>query len=294
MFQPESDWRGQDREGVDLFSIEKSFSRDDVCADIRRFDWVSPSSGMFSPARHYLNFSLIPQTRPSRVRAEGWSEDHYSGELLYLPPNRSYHGKPALGERRLLCVAMSEQYLGNILETAHGGAEFTPHTNLRSIALRRMLELLATELSAPGFASDVLIEASLVSIAVELARAMQEKDDDRLQALAPASRQIRTINDFILGNLSSQLSVSEIARECGMSTRHVARVFKASTGSSIGDFVARSRIALAKDLLSAGDVRIKEVSWRCGFQSTSAFCAAFRAATGKTPSEFRQGGVRLQ
>lgn len=293
MFRPESDWRGQDREGVDHFAIEKSFSRDDVYADIRRFNWVSATSGTFSPARHFLNFSLIPQTRPSRVRAEGWSEDHYSGELLYLPPNRSYFGETALGERRLLCIAMSEQYLGNILETACGGSEFTPRTNLQSAALRRMLESLATELTAPGFASDVLIEASLVSIAVELARAMQQQDDG-LRALAPASRQIRTINDFILGNLSSQLSVSEIARECGMSTRHVARVFKASTGQSIGDFVARSRISLAKDLLGAGDVRIKEVSWRCGFQSTSAFCAAFRSATGKTPSEFRQGGIRLQ
>lgn len=292
MFQPESDWRGQDREGVAHFSIDRSFSKHDAYADIRRFHWVSASSGLFSPARHYLDFSLIPQTRRSRVRAEGWSESCYSGEVLYLPPNRRYHGEPALEERQLLCVALGDEFLGNILEDARP-FDLAPCADVKSPSLRRLMEGLAIELNTPGFASDILIEANLVGIAVELARALQRRDDCP-RGLPAASRQIRVIHDFILANLSSPLSVSEIARECGMSTRHVARVFKASTGLSIGDFVARSRISLAKDLLGQDDARIKEVSWRCGFQSTSAFCAAFRTATGKTPSEFRQSGNHLQ
>lgn len=72
-----------------------------------------------------------------------------------------------------------------------------------------------------------------------------------------------------------------------MSVRHVARVFRDGTGVSLGEFVARSRIALAKELLRNDGARIKEISWRCGFSSTSAFSAAFRAATGQTPKDFR-------
>lgn len=294
MFRPESDWTGQNRFGVADFAVDSRISSADTAADIRRFRWVAPSSGSFSPARHYLDYSLTPQARRSLLKADGWSEQRYSGDILYLPAGHEYWGVPALQERRILCIALGDEFLANVFEDERRMDALRPCADVQSGMLRRMLEAMAAELMAPGFASVTLLEAMLVGVAVELVRHLRQQAAPAHEAPSANGRQIRAITDYVMENLSTPLGVAEIARECGMSTRHVARVFKENTGVSLGEFVARSRIALAKELLASDHVQIKEVSWRCGFRSTSAFSAAFRNATGTTPRGFRMHGAAVQ
>lgn len=293
MFRPESDWSGQDRQGVERFSIDRRVSLSDADVDVRHFRWVEPSSGAFSPARHYLDYSLTQQSRRSLLKADAWSEKRYSGDILYLPPGHVYWGQPAMQERHLLCVALGDAFLAEVFEDDRGFGDLVACADVQSSALRRLLEATAAELIAPGFASKALVQANLVGIAIELVRQLRRQ---HVPAETPqaSARQVRAITDYVMDNLSNTFGIAEIARECGMSTRHVARVFKDATGISLGEFIARSRIALAKELLGRDNVQVKEVSWRCGFRSTSAFSAAFRNATGATPREFRYGSSPLQ
>lgn len=294
MFQPESDWTGQERFGVERFAIDRCVESADTTVDIRRFKWVAPSSGPLSPARHYLDYSLTPQTRRSLLKAEAWPDARYAGDILYLPPGHTYWGKPAMQERRLLCLALGDRFLADVFEDDRRPNALTPCANVQSGSLRRLLEALAAELMAPGFASDTLVDAMLTGVAVELVRHLRGEDPARHDAARANGRQLRAITDYVMDHLSSTINIADIARECGMSTRHVARTFRDATGFSLGEFVARSRIALAKELLAGDNTQIKEISGRCGFSSSSAFAASFRNATGTTPKEFRQGTARLQ
>jgi AraC family transcriptional regulator len=292
MFQPESDWTGQGRL-VEHFSIDHSMKRGDVDIDIRRFRWSQVHSGEFSPAKHYLDFSLAAQSRSSLLKADEWSDKRFAGDILFLPAGRPYQGHPAAEERKLLCVAFGSGFLENVFEDDRSAGRMLATTDIRNAWLRRMLGALAAEVASPGFASDILVEATLVGIIVELARHAQLQQRDERCASA-STRQVRSITDFVMANLSHQLTAADVARQCGVSVRHLGRIFKVATGTSLGDYVARSRIELAKELLVSDEFRVKEISWRCGFQSTSSFSAAFRTATGKTPSEFREGSDRLQ
>ncbi|XHS00742.1 hypothetical protein ACFB49_23420 [Sphingomonas sp. DBB INV C78] len=294
MFRPESDWTGQGREGVEAFAIDRRVVTNGAAVDIRRFRWVTPSSGSFSPARHYLDYSLTQQPRRSLLRTDAWADECYSGDILYLAPRHEYWGAPALQERRLLCVALDDDFLSDVFEDGDQAATLLPSADVRGGALRRLLEATAAELMAPGFASDALVGAMLVGIAVELARSLRQQDAAEKEASGVVMRQVRAITDYVMDNLSTTLNIADIGRACGLSTRHVARVFKEGTGISLGEFVARSRVALAKELLTRNNLQIKEVSWRCGFGSTAAFSAAFRQATGATPRAFRHGTSALQ
>lgn len=285
MFRPESDWTGQDRFGVDDFYIEALASVNDARVDIRHFNWVRPCSGVFSPEKHYLDYSLNTQPRRSMLsmgRSDGFVA---SGDMLYMPPHRQYLGEPALQERHLVCVALGEAFLEELFDGERPFHGLEPCADVQNIAMRRFFEGLAAELRVPGFASQALIESMLMGLAVELVRHVSTQE---FSAGSPRStRQVRHIVDYVMDNLAAPLGVADIARGCNMSVRHVARVFKDGTGVSLGEFVARSRIALAKELLRGDGTRIKEISWRCGFSSTSAFSAAFRVATGQTPKDFR-------
>lgn len=66
MFRPESDWTGQERFGVNDFYIEAMATMGDAQVDVRHFNWVLPCTGVFSPEKHYLDYSLDSQPRRSK------------------------------------------------------------------------------------------------------------------------------------------------------------------------------------------------------------------------------------
>ena len=212
--------------------------------------------------------------------------------MLYLPPNVRYWGQPALEKRNLLCLSFGDAFLAEVFDCENPLTSSVPHADIQNMALRRYLLAIASELSSPGLAAGPLLEALAIGATVELARWSQLVCNPGGGVVLPM--QAKRIEEYIRANLSSALIISDIGRACGMSTRNVARVFKQATGVSIGDFIARCRVDLAKELLESDHVRIKEVSWRCGFRSSSAFSAAFRAATGMTPRDYRVRPGMLQ
>lgn len=285
LIRPESDWSQQNREFVKDFEILARFASHDLTMDIRQYDWVRPSAGRLLPQRHYLDISLEGGKRRSVLRSDRWAEPQYSGSILYLPPDAIYWGEPALEPRKLLCLSFGNSFLSRVFEEENPLNDASPQADIQNTQLRRYLLAIASELASPGFAAGPLLESLAIGATVELARWSQLRADPLNSMVLP--HQAQRIEEYIRENLSSALSISDIGRACGMSTRNVARVFKQAKGVSIGDFIARCRIDLAKELLASDELRIKEVSWRCGFRSSSAFSAAFRTATGTTPRNFR-------
>ncbi|MCJ2021926.1 AraC family transcriptional regulator [Methylobacterium sp. E-065] len=99
--------------------------------------------------------------------------------------------------------------------------------------------------------------------------------------------QIRKAKDFIEANISAKLSVDELAIFVGLSTRHFCRSFKSATGSSPYQYITARRLEKAKALILQGDETLQEVAMKTGFVRHGNLSAAFQAAFGITPSQFR-------
>lgn len=78
-------------------------------------------------------------------------------------------------------------------------------------------------------------------------------------------------------------------REIGASERTLARSFLAETGLSFGRWRARMRLSAALVDLAAG-TPVSRVARAVGYESTSAFVAAFRRETGVTPAAYFSAG----
>lgn len=80
-----------------------------------------------------------------------------------------------------------------------------------------------------------------------------------------------------------------MAAALGRTADHLSRQFHRERSLSLTTWIARERIALAKDML--GDLRynIAEVGWACGFNEASYFIRIFNRHTGFTPKTYRQG-----
>jgi AraC family transcriptional regulator len=111
--------------------------------------------------------------------------------------------------------------------------------------------------------------------------------DDTETLLSPAQK--RKVAEYIRANLTSNISVSELAALAQMSPSHFARVFKMSFGVSPYRFVMRERVEGAKTMLMSAKLSASEIGTAFGFASQSHFAKVFRQFTGVTPKQYRAG-----
>ncbi len=99
---------------------------------------------------------------------------------------------------------------------------------------------------------------------------------------------ILEVKNYIQTNISNSISISAIARSKGISRRTLDRRFKNSTGVTVGGFLQKKRISLAKDLLSQTDLPICEVAWSVGLNDASYFASLFKKEMLIRPNEYRK------
>lgn len=104
--------------------------------------------------------------------------------------------------------------------------------------------------------------------------------------LRPA--QLKRVADLILSRLSTGVSLSEMAKEAGMSPFHFSRQFRLATGETPYRYALTKRIEWAKERLHEQNSDILEIAIDCGFKDASHFSRAFKAMTGMSPREYRR------
>jgi YesN/AraC family two-component response regulator len=115
-------------------------------------------------------------------------------------------------------------------------------------------------------------------------RGLPEQDPqgaDRRRAILKA---IRHIDE----HMDDALSLAAVARAAGMSKYHFCRQFKVCTGLYFREYLARRRIARAKELLKDESRTITGVFRDVGFKDMTHFGRVFRRIEGQLPSEFRR------
>ncbi len=90
-------------------------------------------------------------------------------------------------------------------------------------------------------------------------------------------------------NLEEPLSPSTLAKEVGLSTRQLERLFRRYLDRSPKRYYLELRLKKARLLLLQTDMSVINVALACGFSSPSHFSKCYRAFYGRTP--YREQGV---
>ena len=94
--------------------------------------------------------------------------------------------------------------------------------------------------------------------------------------------------EYINSHISENIKIDDICEVVHISKYHFCREFKKMTGQTLMEYVLRTRIVLAKNMLTKKKYSIHEISEKCGFSSTSYFCRVFKNETKMTPMEFKK------
>lgn len=92
----------------------------------------------------------------------------------------------------------------------------------------------------------------------------------------------------ILSQPATSHSVASLARIAGMSRSAFAKAFEATMGATPIEFLARVRLARARDQILASDDSIASIAESVGFASRSHFSSRFRQRYGEGPTAFRK------
>jgi AraC family transcriptional regulator len=161
--------------------------------------------------------------------------------------------------------------------------------NIRAPQLNTALMRLAQETLTPSFASELFVDSLVNVVTVDLARYLRGGQGEALKAkggLAPW--QMRRIEEHVEESGDTALSIGLLAELCGVSSGHLMRAFKQTTGETVHAYVERVRLAKAQRLLCETDLPLKAIAAELGFSTPSSFSFAFRRATGGTPASFRE------
>jgi AraC family transcriptional regulator len=103
--------------------------------------------------------------------------------------------------------------------------------------------------------------------------------------------QKRRLSDLFHQQLGSNLTLSRLAQEVGLSPHHFARLFKATYGTTAHQYLQTLRIDAAVEALRRDHaVPIAQVALACGFASQSHMTDLMRRRLGFTPSTLRRDG----
>ena len=91
---------------------------------------------------------------------------------------------------------------------------------------------------------------------------------------------------FIRERFAERMTVRGIAEHFDVHPVHLARTFRKSYGTTIGDEIRELRIKHAKEMLR-GNASLADISIASGFADQSHFTKTFRRVTGTTPRRYR-------
>ncbi len=101
------------------------------------------------------------------------------------------------------------------------------------------------------------------------------------------SKTVEKVRAFIEQNFSKDISLLDIAKDAGMTTSYLCRLFKRELGITVNAYLTKVRIDHSRELLKT-DEAISDIARLCGFSDQSYFTKVFRQTEGVTPLKYRK------
>lgn len=98
---------------------------------------------------------------------------------------------------------------------------------------------------------------------------------------------ITKAKEFIRSHHTEDLSLGQVATAVHTSIFYFCKLFRKVTGMTFTEFVSRTRVEKASNLLLNPNLRVSEIAFEVGFQSVTHFNRVFKKIVGQSPTDYR-------
>ena len=131
----------------------------------------------------------------------------------------------------------------------------------------------------------VYFQAKLYASVLELVALLYQGTSEKMPSKFD---NIQAAVEYINLHITEDIVIDRICDASYMSKYYLCRLFKKKIGLTIMEYVLKTRITMAKELLSNSELSVTEVSENCGFSSISYFSRVFKSETGMTPMQYKR------
>lgn len=263
---------------------------------------VVRKAGLFSVVQRQTSWtiSFLRRSRRPAILMEAVSRgrrcrfEHPVGMVRLMPPDEEtyiYRSAVLPGDELCQLQMPPEAVAASLAEEELDGTSFAG--DLRHLHDPRLVACLQ-RFSGVGLADGARVDAiKRDEAARDLLLAIHEnlwgqKPDWARDCSAFSRRKMQQLVDLIASRLDTPPTVAELAAAYGLSSGHFARLFRRSTGTSLGRFIIRRRIQTSLERLATDAESLATIATGLGFASQSHFTHCFSKLTGMTPARYRR------
>jgi len=129
--------------------------------------------------------------------------------------------------------------------------------------------------------NDIVIEAinEMIDLTIE---PKEVKGDVTMQGI------VRQIAAYIDKNYFEELTLAELSNRYAVESSYLSKMFKQEKGDNLMVYIAKTRIAKAKEYIRENRTSLTEIAFLVGYDDYSYFNRVFRKITGKSPREYKR------
>tara|TARA_R110002072_G_scaffold534_7_gene4177 strand:+ start:77031 stop:77813 length:783 start_codon:yes stop_codon:yes gene_type:complete len=200
------------------------------------------------------------------------------GKMIYLPPNveHQFTSSKDKGER-IICNIDSKIWCKFSKKKIKKAFTLIQNQMIKEI-LFHLLECKDTK----------NLEPFVGALVIRLEQALEDYDELSAQSIEKIysnAKDERLIKAIAIMNKKLSVNLPAIAKESGLSTRTMGKLFTNELNCSPKELQSLLRIEKAKSLLNIGKLSTLDVAFECGYNSYSQFFNQFKKITGKIPSD---------
>lgn len=189
-------------------------------------------------------------------------------------------------------VYLSDQLMsrvaGEVMERSVAEVRLDDVLCAKDPTLIAISDAITGEAMQRGMGGPLYVEALGTQLAVHLLRNYARVTFPSLKLSGRLSDvQLRRVLELIEARLHEALSLEDMANVAGLGVCTFSRRFRETQGRAPHAFVIDQRVKRAQQLLTIGDLAVKEVAASCGFADQAHMARVLRARLGLTPAKLR-------
>lgn len=163
---------------------------------------------------------------------------------------------------------------------------------IRAIPIEPLLksllkETLENELDSCRYGSHILVKNRMVEAMISMVRQLEL--EDRGDSIKHWKKSVvAEVVDYLHHHSTERVELQDLADHMAISVKHLNRIFKEATGTTIVNYANNVRLEQAKYYLTTTDLKIKDIAQLLNYYDQYHFGRVFKTATGKSPLEFRR------
>lgn len=196
----------------------------------------------------------------------------YERIIVYISPNFMNAYKTESYDLNF-CFQKAKEEQSNVLRIP----------SLEKSSLFRSIVRLEKSFADEGYAAELYRQVLFLEFMVHLNRAALKNHLEFIDTENNHSK-VSEILQYINDHLTDELSIARIADNFFVSKYYMMRQFKQETGYTMGNYISRKRLLLAKELILSG-IPSSQACFDCGYKDYSTFSRAYKRFFSESPRD---------